>query len=141
MRTLENFLHIKRQSTPGGTLGVGQLLYPRHKLRVFETLGHFQTAFDLVLNAVKRIVGVEGFRSEEHLDETDEYLAVVLVVYLAAVKVLDENSPEGIPRDFVDVDVVTGAHAIDVLVDQVQGASLVGFVELIDLGPSDRDVP
>ena len=80
-------------------------------------------------------------RGEEHLHQADQYLAVVLVIDLTSVQVLNEDSSEGIPWNLFNVDVVSVSERIYVFVDEVEGASLVGFVELVHLSPSDWSIP
>lgn len=64
-----------------------------------------------------------------------------MIVDFSTVEVFNKNGPESIPRNLLYVDVVPVSEGINVLVDEIQSASLVSLVEFIDFGPANWSVP
>jgi len=133
----QQFLDVGWEATPCGALEIWHFLHPLQKLRVFDSIRHFEYEFSGILGLVKRIAGVERFRSEEHLYQTDQNFAIILIVDFTSIQILNQDSFEGIPRNLIDINVVSRAHRINILINQIQTASLICLVEFVDLSPSD----
>ena len=70
-----------------------------------------------------------------------EDLIIELVVDFTSKDRLRYESAKRVPRNLVWIDVGSVlVHAVEPLVDAVQGASLVTFIEFVDLRPANRSV-
>ena len=110
------------------------------KLRELNPVGHLQYGLPGVLRSELGITQIEGLRFEEHIHQTHEDFTVVFFVDLTAVQVLYKDCLECVLLNFVDIDVVARSHRVDVFVDEVQAAALVGLVELVHLCSADWSV-
>jgi len=76
------------------------------------------------------------------VDKGQQNPVVEFVVNLTSEDALRDERAKSIPRNLVRIDIgPVLAHAIDPLIDAVEGAALVTLVELICLGPAYRSVP
>ena len=78
---------------------------------------------------------------EELVDKRQKNSVVEFVVNLAAEDTLRDQCAKGIPWNLVRVNIgPVLAHAIDPLIDAVEGAALVTLIKLIRLGPANGSV-